>query len=182
MIPGGTSFKKQLVKDIVLWAEAVQAPAFVIGTEWTCRVLGAIHLSMVLQHGGDRWCVSSIPTRSRRLPGVAEGMRRHKQINMRDPRKCTFYLSSDAEMLDLLEAMFDMELWSSGGEAPGDMEAYPRLFRIDHHGFMQRIFCNSSHSIATSLYEWRGMVKNHLTIIRLLTPGASNKRPRDDTE
>lgn len=212
LIPGGRAFLNHMVDDIVMWAHSVASPAFIVTTEWSSDMVGDTHVSMVIQYDNcppaaptndpsrataddivppPRWALSSIPLRSVPPPPAADPpvIVRRKNIDIRDPKKCTFFVHSDQEMVEVLRAAFELELWSSGSGAPAEFEAVPKLYMVDHRGFLVRIRCNGYGALAGTLGEWCGMMHSMLKIIRILsasspplttTTNGNGKRPRID--
>lgn len=186
-VPGGTAFLHKMVENITQWAQSVQAPAFVIVTEWNAEFLGETHASMVVQYEvaptvyvdgvhvvqPPRWCISSIPMRATPRPGQQVGMQRVRNVNLKDPKRLSYFIDTTERVVELLRAAFEMELWTSGVQMPEEMDAFPKLYTINHEGFLTRVYCNGRGALAGNLIEWEGMVHCLLRIICLLTPTAT---------
>lgn len=101
------------------------------------------------------------------------------RFNQDDPKKLSYFVNSDEELIELLRATFEVELWTAGQDLNGGDDIYfecePKLFTVYHTGQLKRIFCNT-YTFAESVNDWQKMVECFLKIIKVLTGGTAAAR------
>jgi len=98
-----------------------------------------------------------------------------------DPKRLCYHVNSDEDLVEMLRATFELELWTSGQEMKGDMyfECEPKLFTVYHTGQLKRVFCNI-YTFADSILAWEEMCRCYLKIIKVLTGKTMNDTPNPD--
>jgi hypothetical protein len=122
-----------------------------------------------------RWCLTNSPLKSRRR--ITNGLR-CLCVDVNDPSRHLFYLENITDVLQILRESLKVDLASVGivihNEGhdeidPPEMEVNPRLYMIDHEGFLVRMRINRAIIGAENLPAWSAMVTSQLAVVKLLS-------------
>ena len=193
MISGGPAFARSIVNDVIRWVKHIEHPAFVIITDWTNEFdHNTNHVSMLIQRCATtqagttttkrrrvdddsapqrdtQWCLASVPLQHAAKEGR---VKRCKKIDVDHPSRTNFYFRDDADVLKLLRATFELDMWARGAPDTYSFDAYPTLYMLDSDGFLAHVRINKGDMGAITLDDWQGMVGCLLDVIRLLSSGS----------
>lgn len=116
---------------------------------------------------GGRWILTFVEENYVFQPDNPEN--RKLKLDMKAMDKRQFYFQKMGDVLALLKASMEVDLWGAGMPILDDFEMDPRIHTLGDQGYVTPLPINTTRDNAACFDDWISMIECQLRIIRLLS-------------